>query len=148
MERPDATARLRTGALVTGDGLRETNVLDPARRLTREPAHVEEMHDAVRRVERPELGPVRREREAVSRRVGPEARVPGEALEARDVELLLRGQVEDTNAEQPTRRLVGDARLPLLDSQGVRGSRGGLREARRPRQREGSNAPVLLGDVE
>src|SRR4029077_4662089 len=97
---PDATARLRTGALITGDGLRETNVIDPARRLVREPAHVEEGHHTIRRVERPELGPVGREREAVSRRVGPEARVPGEALEARDVEVLLRGGVEDTTAEQ------------------------------------------------
>ena len=88
----------------------------PAWRLVREPAHVEEVHDTVRRVEHPELGPVRREREPVSRRVGPEARVPGEALEARDVELLLRAQVEDTDAEQPALRLVGDAVLAVLDA--------------------------------
>src|SRR5439155_3000381 len=99
-----------------------------------------DVHDAVRRVEHPELGAVRSEREAVARRVRPEAGVPGEALEVRDEERVVRVEVENANPEQATLRHEADSLLRVLDTDpvGLCGHCGSeplrLRETQRPEQ--------------
>jgi hypothetical protein len=88
-----------------------------SRRLIRQSADVEHVQRVVRRIEYPELRPVRQQHEPVAGRVRPELRVPGEPFEANDVTRRARSEIDDANAESPSLRDVHGVMLRVGDRQ-------------------------------
>src|SRR4029079_15752369 len=140
---PDPGAGARARALVTRDGPRKAHVVEVSRRRTWKSADVVDMRDAVRSIECPELRPVRCEREPVGGWIRPEPWIPGEPFEVDDVELAIRPQREDPDAEQAALRHEANPLLAVGNSDGVARGRPLTREPPGVRKRERTGEPLL-----
>src|SRR6266511_3512665 len=123
-ERAEAAAVwVRARILVAGERLREPDVVEVARRRSRDSTDVVDVRDAVRRVEHPELAATQEQRKAVIGRIGPEPRIPRKARKG-DPPFAERLRIEDGESEHVRTRRVDDRGFGV-DSRNEFGWRGG-----------------------